>query len=110
MSQWLRRALISLPVLLLATPAAAQTFEIVGTRAAGMGGAFVAVADDASATYWNPGGLALGRLFSVVLDRSVDDVNAHTLVDPSRHNTGTFFGLGLPALGLSYYQLRTTSA
>jgi len=29
-----------------------------GARAMGMGGAFVAVADDATATYWNPAGLA----------------------------------------------------
>ena len=29
----------------------------VGGRALGMGGAFVAIADDASATYWNPAGL-----------------------------------------------------
>ena len=28
----------------------------VGARALGMGGAFVAVADDATATYWNPAG------------------------------------------------------
>ena len=30
----------------------------VGARASGMGGAFVAVADDASAAYWNPAGLS----------------------------------------------------
>ena len=30
----------------------------VGARALGMGGAFVGIADDASAMYWNPGGLA----------------------------------------------------
>ena len=30
----------------------------VGARAMGLGGAFVAVADDASAVYWNPAGLA----------------------------------------------------
>src|SRR5271157_5990169 len=29
----------------------------VGARALGMGGAFVAVADDASTSYWNPAGL-----------------------------------------------------
>ncbi|MDZ7765928.1 MAG: UPF0164 family protein [Melioribacteraceae bacterium] len=29
----------------------------VGSRASALGGAFVAMADDASATYWNPGGL-----------------------------------------------------
>jgi hypothetical protein len=34
----------------------------VGARALGMGGSFVAIADDASAAYWNPAGLAgLGR-------------------------------------------------
>lgn len=31
----------------------------VGARSEGMGGAFVAVADDTSALYWNPGGLGL---------------------------------------------------
>jgi hypothetical protein len=31
-----------------------------GARAAGMGEAFVAVADDATASYWNPAGLAFG--------------------------------------------------
>ena len=31
----------------------------VGSRSAAMGDAFVAMTDDASATYWNPGGLAL---------------------------------------------------
>src|SRR5215468_8588160 len=30
----------------------------IGARAAGMGGAFVAVADDPSAVFWNPAGLA----------------------------------------------------
>lgn len=30
-----------------------------GSRAVGMGGAFVSIADDASSMYWNPGGLAL---------------------------------------------------
>ena len=35
-----------------------------------MGGAFVAVADDASAVYWNPGGLAAAAYFSLVVDRN----------------------------------------
>jgi long-chain fatty acid transport protein len=30
----------------------------IGARALAMGGAFVAVADDATAVYWNPAGLA----------------------------------------------------
>jgi len=38
---------------------AAPFLEIgVGARAVGMGGAFVATANDATALYWNPGGLA----------------------------------------------------
>lgn len=38
---------------------AASFLEIgIGSRAAAMGGAFVALADDASALYWNPAGLA----------------------------------------------------
>jgi hypothetical protein len=40
--------------------AAQPTFEVTGERALGMGGAFVAVADDATATHWNPAGLAVG--------------------------------------------------
>ena len=31
----------------------------------GMGGAFVAVADDGSAIYWNPAGLATGPYFEL---------------------------------------------
>ena len=49
---------------LMPAAATAQTFETVGTRAAGMGGAFVAVADDASAVYWNPAGLASAAYLS----------------------------------------------
>jgi len=109
MSIWLRYLSIALTLLGTVSPAAAQTFEVVGTRAAGMGGAFVAVADDASATYWNPGGLALGRMFSAVFDRSVTDQKAGTLDDRSRHDTGSLIGLGMPALGFAHYQLRTTA-
>ena len=40
----------------------AQASESIGTRAAGMGGAFVAVASDSRATWWNPAGIAAGPL------------------------------------------------
>src|SRR3990172_2305599 len=39
-----------------------------GARAAGMGEAFVAVADDATATHWNPAGLGLYPLTSTWLE------------------------------------------
>ena len=65
-----RRAAVScLALLALPRPAAAQavfeqfnlqfSFATPGARAKGMGGAFVAIADDASASEMNPGGLAL---------------------------------------------------
>ena len=56
-------------VVVLPPPARAQIYETVGTRAQGMGGAFVAVADDATATWWNPAGLATGAYFSTVIER-----------------------------------------
>jgi hypothetical protein len=48
-------------LLALATPAFAQvSFEVLGARALGMGGAFVAVANDPTSFHWNPAGLASG--------------------------------------------------
>lgn len=48
---------------LLVSPGLASAqlpIEAVGSRAQGMAGAFVAVADDPSAPFWNPAGLATG--------------------------------------------------
>jgi hypothetical protein len=44
-----------------AVPIFASSFKILGTRPLGMGGAFVAVAEDAIAQYWNPAGFALQK-------------------------------------------------
>ena len=45
-------------VFCLSSPAGAEEWIILGTRALGMGGAGVAVADDATAPHWNPAALA----------------------------------------------------
>jgi hypothetical protein len=101
--------LASLAALLLAGPglAGAQTFDAAGTRAAGMSGAFVAVADDASAAYWNPAGFASGSFFSLVMDRTsgTADPGAQTRAGS---RSAWMLALGAPAVGLSYYRLRAT--
>jgi hypothetical protein len=54
-------AVLTLTLLAPGAAVAQTTFEAVGSRALGMGGAFVAVADDPSAVFWNPAGLASGQ-------------------------------------------------
>lgn len=73
----------------------AQIFGGIGARAEGMAGAFVAVADDASAVYWNPAGIATGATF----DLQVAAGQGSTL----------FVGAALPVLGASYYRIRQTT-
>jgi hypothetical protein len=65
----------------------------IGVRAAGMGGAFTAVADDASAAFWNPAGFASGAFVSLVVDANILD-----------RRSGGLVALGTPPLGLSYYR------
>lgn len=52
-------ALICSSVVLASDPSAMPSLRMgVGARALAMGGAFTAIADDATAAYWNPAGLA----------------------------------------------------
>ena len=90
------------------SPASAQVFESLGVRALGMGGAFVAVADDATANYWNPAGLATGPFLSAL----VDFQTTATRTDRGRDSSGMdgsalIVSLATPALGLAYYDLRS---
>jgi len=82
-------------LILLNFPASAfgQAEAPVGVRAAGMGGAFTAVADDGSAAFWNPAGFASGSYFSLVVDGNILD-----------RRSGWLAALGTPPLGLSYYR------
>jgi hypothetical protein len=105
---WLA-ALAAALVVVSASPARAQLYEDVGTRAQGMSGAFVAVADDATAAWWNPAGLATGALFNVVFEKGrVTQPETPVGLNPARRATVTGFALAFPSFGLSYYRLRVS--
>src|SRR5512140_3040954 len=80
----------------LAAPARAQGDPPVGIRAAGMAGAFTAVADDATAAVWNPAGLASGSYVSLAIDGNQFD-----------RQSAFFAGFGSPPLALTYARSAT---
>jgi hypothetical protein len=95
------------------SPASAQTTDTIGVRAQGMGGAFTAVADDATASWWNPAGMAGGAYFNALIESG-----SHS-EPPSDRSAGgeprgawradaRTFAVAFPALGLSYYRLRVS--
>ena len=99
---------VALSLLILAflpAIASAQIVEAVGNRALGMGGAFVAVANDSSATWWNPAGLAAGPFFDVALGGAATDIDGGL---PARRERTLWSALATPPLGFSYYRLNIT--
>lgn len=95
-SAFVRTGLLALGLALPVT-CRAQPPDAVGIRAQGMAGAFTAVADDATATWWNPAGLASAAYFNAIVEygRANDGVGGD-----SRGVAAAF-----PALGLSYYRI-----
>lgn len=91
-------------------PASAQlVFESVGVRAIGMAGAFVAVADDATATFWNPAGLPSGGPAGMTVEWNrfqTGNQDAPPTPGPTLRNA-SFVSLGSWPLGVSYGRLRT---
>ena len=100
---------VSVFLCLIAWPAAlqAQAIETVGERAMGMGGAFVAVADDSTATWWNPGALAAGPFVDVAAGWSRSEFRENG----ATHGrvTVTAVSLSTPPVGVSYYRFRITN-
>lgn len=75
-------------------------------RAQGLAGAFVAVADDGSAIYWNPSGLATGDFFSLAVEHQRAATGERQPLPESR-GTATSVFVGTPPLGIGYYRLAT---
>jgi hypothetical protein len=89
----------------------AQTLDQLGNRASALG-AFVAVADDASAVAWNPAALINGPLFNLSFDlnRSTDQPDEELLDagGPAGRSSGWFLAAVTLPLGISYARIRET--
>ncbi|MCC6398818.1 MAG: PorV/PorQ family protein [Bacteroidetes bacterium] len=112
MNRNLRSLAIALALGLLVIPASAQKVTKVGTtaakflsipvgaRALGMGGAFVGVASDASAMFWNPAGMARAKQAEVLVN------HAEWLADIDFNWGGVMMPLGdLGTVGVSVTSL-----
>ncbi len=83
-------------------PATAQIVEAVGERALGMGGAFVAVANDSSTTWWNPAAQADGPFFDLSIGRAESDRRD---AYPAGRDRVSGFALATPVIGFGVYRL-----
>jgi tetratricopeptide (TPR) repeat protein len=121
LSAWAERGLrfiLSLAVVLMgqtlparATSSGGQADEFlsygVGARSLGMGGAFVAVADDSSANYWNPAGLSQITRKEVSLMQATlfadTAYDYYSFVMPSKKG-GSAWGLSMTTLTSSGFE------
>jgi hypothetical protein len=85
----------------LALAAHAEAQSSLGVRANGMGGAFVGVADDGTAVYWNPAGLATGAFAAVNLEYGEFEPDGPGEPAKMSHSV---VAISLPPVGMAYYR------
>jgi len=111
---WLARGLLVPALVVLSAPALASaqvvTFEAVGERALGMGGAFVGVANDATAVAWNPAGLVSGGPAGMTIGWDQLQVGKSTdqPAAGARRQRTTLTSLGTWPMGISYGSVDVT--
>lgn len=91
----------------------AQFLKIgVGGRASAMGDAFVAIANDASALYWNPAGLTQFKQHQIIFSHNkwVVDINHDFLGGVYHLDESNSFGIGLTALTMQKMPVTTEFA
>ena len=73
-----------------------------------MAGAFVAVADDATAVYWNPAGVGTGAIVSAVFDAGRFQMGSSERQETAtEEDTGAVVAFSATAFGFAYYRLGT---
>ena len=77
----------------------------VGTRAEGMAGAYVGVADDASAVYWNPAGIASAPIVSAVVSLGVPVTGDSSQISVNQRDKAGIVAVSATAIGVAYYRL-----
>jgi hypothetical protein len=108
MSTKLRNSVCLTSILTLLAAGVANAQGPVGTRASGMAGAFVAVADDASAVYWNPAGVATGALLSAVIDiGGARPSTPQSQVIAAEEDRTSMVGVSATSIGVAYYRFPT---
>jgi len=85
--------------------ASAQIVESVGERALGMGGAFVGVATDSTATWWNPAALATGPFLDLSVGRQLTEMSGEL---PLQRDRTVWIAMATPPLGASFSRFRVT--
>jgi long-subunit fatty acid transport protein len=80
-----------------------------GARALGMGGAFVAIADDPSAMYWNPAGIADLQGIQVLIDHTSWIADLQYQYIGATTSLGSYGALGLNITVSNYGDMKVTT-
>lgn len=80
-----------------------------GARALGIGGAFVAIADDPSAMYWNPSGIASLQGFNLMVDHTYWFADIQYNYVGATINLGSYGALGLNLTASDIGQMNVTT-
>jgi hypothetical protein len=80
-----------------------------GARALGMGGAFVAIADDPSAMYWNPAGIADLQGIQVLVDHTSWIADLQYQYIGATMSLGSYGALGLNVTISNYGDMKVTT-
>ena len=89
---------------------AAQFLKVSqGARAAGMGSAFVAIADDASSMFWNVAGIARQDNNTVVFDHTQWIAGLSYNFIAGSINLGNFGTIGMSFIGSNYGEMNVTT-